>query len=255
MSEIFSAMSVARTILNIMGLKAPETFAPAIPIDKTAFFADKVCLLTVDSLGSSLIKHHKEKLPFVSSKNDCSYTLKAEMPCKTAVNLLSQASGLGFDYHGVITKDQKFNAETVFDIMRKCSLNTQIVCCENSTMHILFKDKTYKQSLTDITTDEAVAELLFEVIKEKHIDFIWCHLLDFDKESHRNGPLGREAASKIAQVDFLVKKTAALCKENGYTLFLNADHGHHIVHTPFARGIHDGSSDDDLFIPFMHFTC
>jgi Uncharacterized proteins of the AP superfamily len=249
MQTIFPINSLAASICHLLGISTSlkRNGNALLPFDYTKK-PDRLCLITVDSLGLSLI--NSENTPFINGKFEKKkLVLESEKPCFTAVNFVSMASGMKYNEHKISKKNQEIHCDTFLDIMKKCALKTCLISYKNSTLLNLFaqKAKTIKENY--MPQDKYTADLIFEELNRREYDFIWGHFMDLDKTGHRSGPQSEDTKKVIKDIDSNLKEIALLCKKNNYMLIINSDHGQHT--TEKGYGIHDGSHENDVYVPLI----
>ncbi len=245
-------LSLAPTICRIMGISSNSISAkPELPLKYEGINGERICLITVDAMGISSLKRHSMRIPFLNDKSIGNIMrIRSEKPCSTAVNLTSMATGKDFSAHKILKKNQKITCSTFIDIMSRCGLSTAAVSYRESTLLSIIANTPARIISSEYPRDDETAYLTLKEIKNRAHNFIWVHFMDFDKVGHRCGPYSSDAAKAINNIDRLTNEIYRQCTDNGYTLIINADHGQHGTDGDLY-GVHDGSSDEDLFTPFI----
>jgi len=250
MKKSFPITAFASSINKLYGISPLNRREAYLPFDYWKK-PDRVCLITIDALGVSLIEKLYESLPFIFSEyTKTDFVLESEKPCTTAVNFVSMSTGLTFCEHKITSKEQYFEKETFLDIMRKCAVKTSLISYKESSMLKLFGAKANHVKENLFPQDKYTAELLSEEIRSKNSDFIWSHFMDIDKIGHRSGVESEDIKKALINTDSMIGDISKLCKQNNYTLIINADHGQHISN---GYGVHDGSHADDMYVPIIVF--
>lgn len=247
MNITFKISSLAPSICRLMGISALSGTNELLPFDYSKR-PDRLCLITVDSLGVPHI--NSGNMPFVSEKFDAKKIVAmSELPCFTAVNIASMASGLGYDKHNVLKKGQELNCNTFLDIMKRCALKIGLISYKDSTLLNLLGSRATNLIENYVPQDVYTKDLLIEQLNKRYYDFIWVHFMDIDKTSHRSSPQSEDTKKALRNIDNMLKEIAVICNKNNYMLIINADHGQHAGENGY--GVHDGSHCDDLYVPVI----
>ncbi|MDP6777147.1 MAG: alkaline phosphatase family protein, partial [Candidatus Latescibacteria bacterium] len=79
------------------------------------------------------------------------------------------------------------------------------------------------------------------------------HLIEIDEAGHAFGPRSAEVLRAAAETDRRLADLLALLADSGYSVLVTADHGMHEIaqNEKGERGTHDGSVEDDLWVPLV----
>jgi predicted AlkP superfamily pyrophosphatase or phosphodiesterase len=255
-TDVFPMSSLAPTISALLGIRAPASSQghPLVEVVRTLDRGQRLCLIVVDSLGTALWNFHRTLMPCFSAlaKTHC-ITLRAETPPLTSVNAATMMTGASPADHGVMNRKDKVNAETILHVMAQCSLSVALVGREKPSLRALFGQPSSFTAAYSKGPDARILECAAESMKVRRPDFLWVFFTDFDEISHTHGPYSEEAEEALAGTDSLLSELMGLLERYYYSTLIVADHGQHENpdHDAPLKGIHDGTTIDDFFVPLV----
>jgi len=247
---------LAPAICSALGIRKPSlsVMEPLDDVAERVGRAYRICLIVIDGLGNRQFDFHGQVMPYLSSiRDDRCTVLRAESPPRTSSNVASILTGAPVSVHGVKSKSNDLNCESLFDVMSKCAMTTSIVARDKSSLRCLFAQRAGEVVKLSEGDDRAVLRRAERVIQDVRPHFMWIHLSDLDSMSHTAGPESAEAARALMQIDRAASELAPLLDRHSYATVVTADHGSHAV--PDGKGgmtaAHDGSDESDFLVPLL----
>jgi len=250
----YSMRSMAPTLCWLLGISPPAGALPLREVTGALGRCERLALVVIDSLGLAQLKAHSSAAPFLAGCLSCgSMTLFAESPPYTPVNVATMMTGAPFELHGVRKKGDPLRQESIFDLMARCAVKAVIVAEKESVpAHLFPRFVHYPRALLPLPDQNVMLGAMDEV-RLGRPDFLWIYYTGFDRACHRHGPAGEDAARSLALIDRGLSDLHPLLRRAGYGIVITADHGHHEVvnGAQGMKGVHDGTSGDDLQVPLM----
>ncbi len=175
-------------------------------------------------------------------------------PPKTPVAFASMATGLSPANHGIRSKEETLDSETVFDVLGDEDMRTCVGGRLSGSPAHLFGDSCDYPAIAHSNRDEEVLELTLEAIETRNPAFTMVQFLDIDKASHKYGPFGDNARKAVRDTDMRLGALVRVLGQIGGAVIVLADHGQHerrVIEDgkKVLKGTHDGSCELDYMIP------
>lgn len=248
-------MDVAPTVSQVLGLPAPgDAKGTAIPmIVDDLDGVERVAVLAPDAFGWYAWMLWQGEMPFLRSLHaDHSLILRAVMPSITPVNFSAMVTGTDLEGHGVRSKEQEFQCETLFDVVRRAGGQSAAIGLEGYTGSKLLARYADLDGTTEPGTDDVIADKVSEIASRARPDFVIAQLGRVDDVFHAFGPSSSEVVPMLRQTDARLERLARHLKPLGYGVIILADHGQHdIVDDPSTtlKGGHGTDRDEDRLVP------
>ncbi|MGC9349849.1 MAG: alkaline phosphatase family protein [Anaerolineae bacterium] len=255
MVETYSMMDVAPTVSAVLDLDPPADVVgrPIPEIVKDLAGADRVALLAPDAFGWYAWTLWQEEMPYLRSLHaQHSLILRSVMPSITPVNFSTMVTGTDLAGHGVRTYDHDFQAETLFDVVRRSGGQSAAVGFEGYTGSKLLARFADIDGTTEPGSDDNIVEKVVEIASVARPAFLIAQLGRVDDVFHAYGPSSPEVVPMLRETDARLKKLATHLKPLGYGVVILADHGQHdIVDDPTTehKGGHGQDRDEDRLVP------
>ena len=252
--------SIAPTAAEVLDIPVPSG-AKATPIAEvldTIPSVRRLAIVVLDAFGSSLWRRLEAVVPTVNRlaglhhKEICSVR-----PCLTFACISSVLTGVSPASHGVTERDHLVRAarsgrlESLFDTAKAAGCRTMLAA-HRKGVEGLPLDRIADASI--IVEKDADAELYNQIpgmLRKQVPEFVFVHLIDIDEAAHRWGPCSTQVREAAAETDRRLNGLLAAFGEAGHAIMLFADHGIHAVQDGQRLATHDGSVEEDLFIPLF----
>jgi len=246
--------SVAPTVSAILNVPAPaQASGPAIPeIASDLANCERVAVLATDALGASAFARWREEMPFLNSLYvRRSLLIRSVMPTITPVNFATMVSGAVPSVHGVKAREDDFQCETLFDVLRAHGGRSAGIGRTGYTgAELLARYADIEGRGAKEDKDVAVETLTLGIAREKVPTFLIAQLGITDDIFHQFGPSSLEVVPTLRETDDRVGRMVKALSETGYGIILLADHGQHDVQKEDkAGGTHGTDSDEDSLVP------
>ncbi|MGC9521272.1 MAG: alkaline phosphatase family protein [Anaerolineae bacterium] len=255
MVNIRSMMDVAPTVSQVLGLPAPrDAKGRAISeIVRDLDGVERVAILAPDAFGWFAWTLWQGEMLFLRSLHaDHSLILRAVMPSITPVNFSAMVTGTDLEGHGVRSKEQDFQCETLFDVVRRAGGRSAAIGLEGYTGSKLLARYADIDGTTELGTDDVIADKVIEIAGQACPDFVIAQLGRVDDVFHAFGPSSPEVVPMLRETDARLERMARHLKPLGYGVIILADHGQHdIVDDPSTtlKGGHGMDRDEDRLVP------
>jgi Type I phosphodiesterase / nucleotide pyrophosphatase len=250
----YPMQAVAPTLSAVLALPVPEAAeAPAIGrVVEGIAGVSRVAVLGIDALGLAIHRRWAARMPVLNSLMDHRFVaLRAILPSKTPVNFACMVTGANLDRHGVRTRDDAFQCETLFDVIRAAGKTSAGFGRRGYTGNELLGQFADLSAEGRAETDDEVAVILDETVNSVQPDFLIVQFGLTDDAFHSRGPYSPEAGDAAARADDWLAARLATLRAKEYGVLVLADHGQHPVEREHGTtgGTHGTDSDHDCLVP------
>lgn len=212
---------------------------------------ERVAVLAPDALGDAIFQRWREEMPFLDALHRRhSLRLRAVMPTITPVNFATMVSGTDLEGHGVRTREQAFQCETLFDVVRSAGGRSAGVGRKGYTGSELLARCADIPGTAMERKDAEVADLVIRIAEADRPLFLIAQLGGTDDVFHRFGPSSPEVVPMLREMDGHLKRLVGHLSGAGYGVIVLADHGQHDVREgDRTSGSHGTDSEEDRLVP------
>ena len=251
----FSMTDVAPTVSTILGLPTPAQATGSVISSVVDDLADRerVALLAPDALGDFAWQQWQDSMPYLKSLHaERSIILRSIMPSVTPVNFACMVTGADLSVHGVRAKEQTFQCETLFDVIRSAGGKSAGVGLTGYTGDQLLGRHADFWGNAGEGSDDDVASKVIEVVDRDAPQFVIAQLGRVDDAFHKYGPSSPSVVPTLSGTDARLERLVTHLKPMGYGVIILSDHGQHDL--PEAtqggkRGGHGTDSPEDCRVP------
>ena len=248
-TPIYPLTNVAPTIAAILDIPAParSTGEPLEEVVGDLGGCERVAVLAPDALGMHPWGLWKEKLPYLTSlMNRRHVVLRAVMPTITPVNFATMVTGGDQSVHGIHTKSDDFQCETIFEGLEANGMRGAAIGQDGCSMADLIGRWAQISMIASRYDDDMIVEMLLEAAADKTPEFIITQLVTTDDIFHEFMPSSPEVVPYLIETDARLNRLAEPLIELGYGIIILADHGQH---DGDGRGTHGTDADEDALVP------
>ncbi len=255
MTMIYSMMDVAPTVSAVLGLPVPgQARGEAISqVASDLAGRARMAVLAPDAFGWFAWTLWQGEMPYLMSLHaERSLILRSVMPSITPVNFSAMVTGTDLEGHGVPTKEDDFQCETLFDVVRRAGGQSAAVGLEGYTGSRLLARYADIDGTTPPGGDDLVADKVIEIAQAQAPAFLIAQLGRVDDVFHQLGPSSPEVVPMLRETDGRLQRLCGALKDEGYGVIILADHGQHdIVDDPSTtmKGGHGQDRDEDRLVP------
>lgn len=166
---------------------------------------------------------------------------------KHRLSVVSLATGLLPEKHGVRTKEAMIKHQTILDACRKHGMKTATAAHVTSSITALLSEKADAKA---VCLDDKEIHLKAKSIIEKGQPRLFItHFLDVDNAGHKNGPFSQQVLKAIKRVNDYVNDILNKADETfeNYVALILTDHGMHCKLR--SGGSHDTLLKEDMLVP------
>lgn len=253
--SVYSMTSVAPTVSAVLGIPAPSGAIgkPIEAIVSALSHRDRVAIVAPDALGMFAWNLWKQEMPFLNSLHARhSIVLKSVLPSITPVNFACMVTGTDRDGHGIHSFRHDFACQTIFDVIRETGGTSAGVGFDGYTGSELLGRFADIRGNVPHGSDDAIAERVIAIARERSPQFIIAQLGRVDDVFHEHGPSSPEVAPMLRETDAYIRRIVEKIQPLGYGVIILSDHGQHDVIDPLPeqhKGNHGGESDEDCLVP------
>ena len=255
MTTIYSMMDVAPTVSAVLAMPAPAQ-AQGTPIPEVVRDlggARRMAVLAPDAFGWFAWTLWQAEMPFLKSLHaEHSLILRSVMPSITPVNFSTMVTGTDLEGHGVPTKEDGFQCETLFDVVRRAGGRSAAVGLEGYTGSSLLARHADIDGTTARGSDDLIADRVIEIVGTEAPAFLIAQLGRVDDVFHQFGPSSPDVVPMLRDTDARLQRLCDALKAQDYGVIILADHGQHdIVDDPLTslKGGHGQDRDQDRLVP------
>lgn len=249
--------SVAATILELLGVKAPESFADknSDVIDFARRYgsrADKAVIYNPDAVAWWIFEKYESKFSDAKGMSDLTTRLRSVMPSVTPVCFASMYSGVMPEIHGIQKYEKPvLKVDTVFDVLAAAGKKVAIVSTAGDSISKIFLERNIEYYI--LPTVSRVNHKAMQLIKKDCYDLIVIYNGNYDSCMHAKGPEGRKSLRALDRnLDFYCSMIDQIEKYCTGTTFYGfcPDHGCHLIDG--NRGSHGLEMDEDMFVVHLY---
>lgn len=242
MSYIYNSVAMsrsARTILDLVGVEAPQAASPAIGyvenvIKKAAGETiDHAVIYNADAVAMYMIQKYTELFVPVFENTCVSVPVLSTVSSCTPVAHASMYTGLEPSGHGIKTYVRpQLTVETAYDALIAAGRHPAIVCMTDSTFSHIFAGRE-SCPIFEEKDNEGCLRRAEELISCGKYDFISIHTFEYDDAGHKYGPESPQALDAVRREAEGFGKVCEMIRKywNGKTVLTAymPDHGQHTM--------------------------
>jgi predicted AlkP superfamily pyrophosphatase or phosphodiesterase len=248
-------IDVAPTISQISGIRVPAqaTGEPIPEICRCFPNALKVAVIAPDALGEFTFRRWEAEMPYLSQLHSQRHlVLESVMPSITPVNFATIVTGNDPSVHRISTLHDTFRCETLFDGVREAGGTSAGIGLTGYTGSLLLGRHADINGDAGDGTDDAVADWVLNIAREKSPRFIIAQLGRVDDVLHQFGPSSEKIIPMLRETDARIQRIVTALKKLDYAILILSDHGQHDV-TPEENhgkcGTHGHDLPEDRLVP------
>ena len=252
----YSLTRMIAGITNIMGVEAPRSAEPSIPLAE-AFAekalegrkADRVLIYNPDCIGLWHYQKYTDLFIPVLLETQLTLPMAAVMPSVTPVCFGSMYTGAAPRVHGILQYEKRIiRTDSFFDALPRAGKKAALAAVKNSSMAVIFGERPVDYYIGSY--DDEVNETALRLIREDRHDVITVYNQEYDDLIHKTSPESEEALSALRHhVQTFARLAAAVrkCWKDHDTMIVFApDHGNH--YEPDGHGNHGEYCEEDINI-------
>jgi predicted AlkP superfamily pyrophosphatase or phosphodiesterase len=251
-NDEYAMIDIAPTVSAVLNLPAPAQ-SWGVPIQEIVTdlnHEDRIALIVPDALGLFAWNLWHDQMPCLQSlHNRHSIVLRSVMPSITPVNFSAMVTGNDVSGHGVLTFEDSFACETLFDVVRRTGGKSAGVGLDGYTGSELlgrFADIWGNAGKGD---DANIEEKILEIVDLHQPEFIIAQLGKVDDVFHQYGPSSPLVVPMLKDLDGRLDRLVSYLNSHAYGVIILSDHGQHDVDEEDLRGTHGTDSDIDCLVP------
>lgn len=248
-TPIYPMTNVAPTIAAILDIPVPaqSTGEPLEEVVGDLSGCERVAVLVPDALGMHPWGLWKEKLPYLTSLMKRQHViLRSVMPTITPVNFATMVTGGDQSVHGIHTKSDDFQCDTIFESLEAAGMRGAAIGQDGCSMADLIARWAQIKMIAPRYDDDTIVEMLLETAADETPDFIITQLVTTDDIFHKFMPSSPEVVPYLIDTDARLNCLAESLVEMDYGIIILADHGQH---DSDGRGTHGTDADEDALVP------
>jgi arylsulfatase A-like enzyme len=248
----YSMIDIAPTVSSILGLPVPGQSRgnPIQEIVTDLKHEGRIALVVPDALGLFAWNFWHDEMPYLHSLHDRhSIVLRSVMPSITPVNFSTMLTGTDLSGHGVLTFEDSFHCETLFDVVRNAGWKSAGVGLNGYTGSELlgrFADIWGNAGNGD---DADIEKKIIEIVDLHEPEFLIAQLGKVDDVFHQYGPSSAQVLPMLRDLDGRLQRLVDFLKLHGYGVIILSDHGQHDADEEDLKGTHGTDSDIDCLVP------
>lgn len=267
MADEYDLRSIAPTVSDILGVPVPSgsESGPIGRVTSDLRGADRLALIVLDGLGSVVWEHAKAELPVLSTLAELHHMeIQSVLPSMTYICLSTMVTGVSPETHGIadlesmVAATQSSSLDTVFDSVRGTGQKTLLAVHERDVKGVPVARFADRVVLAKEPNDDEIYSQVPVEAERYRPSFLFVHLLDIDEAGHRYGPYSEKVKQSARVMNGRLGDLLLRLAGWGYAVILVADHGMHEApegeEGRGQKGIHDGSVEEDLAVPFIWAT-
>jgi predicted AlkP superfamily pyrophosphatase or phosphodiesterase len=251
-NDEYSMIDIAPTVSALLNLPLANQ-SEGNPIQEIVLdlkHAGRIALVVPDALGLYAWNLWHAEMPYLQSLHDLhSIVLRSVMPSITPVNFSAMVTGTDLSGHGVLTFEDSFACETLFDVVRNAGWTSAGVGLDGYTGSELlgrFADIWGNAGNGD---DADIEEKILEIVDLRKPEFIIAQLGKVDDVFHQYGPSSPQVVPMLRDLDERLHRLVDYLKLHGYGVIILSDHGQHDADEEDLKGTHGTDSDIDCLVP------
>jgi predicted AlkP superfamily pyrophosphatase or phosphodiesterase len=250
---------VAPTAAQVLGLPRPrEAQGEALEqVVGDLRGLQRLAIVILDGLGMATWRAAHDRTPVLNRlAGGHLVELRSVRPPVTPVCLATIGTGAAPETHGVREREDPFQAETVFEVVREAGRTSGVAggaACSATRVLGRWSDVTRRLGGKDGDRDDLILAASLRIVAEDRPDLFFTQFVALDSASHKHGPFTPQAAEAAERLDARFGRLLAGLREGGYGILALADHGQHPIDPPRSgkRGWHDGSVEEDMVVPLV----
>jgi len=257
MAAAVDMRAVAPTVSQLSNLRSPSSseVPPLREIVADMGAPEALAVVVFDGFGSEALKLLGPSCPIFRSIYALHHRdIFAVRPPKTPVNFATMVTGASPSVHGVTSKTDELELETVFRVFSEAGMSTCVAGRRSGSPAHLFSRFAGCTAIAPSNTDSEVLELAVKRLKDNSPTFTLVQFLDIDETGHRSGPFSDEASKAVRRTDRRLGRLMRALSSLQAGIIVLADHGQHEVRVEEGgeetiRGKHDGTRPEDFSVP------
>jgi len=254
-SKQYSVVDIAPTVSAILNLPPPAQATGSVisEIAQDLSTYKRIIVLAPDALGVFAWQKWQNEMLFLKSLHaKHSIILCSIMPSVTPVNFAAIVTGADLSAHGVHDKTDKFECETLFDVVRKAGGKSAGVGLEGYTGYELLGRHADIQGSGGNRSDAGVEEKIIEIVDHDTPQFLIAQFGKVDDIFHRYGPSSPLVVPMLKETDARLQRLTKHLKHLNYGVIIVSDHGQHDVINARKgenKGAHGTDMSEDCLVP------
>ena len=259
----YDLRAVAPTVARILNVPVPagaET-GPIPKVLETLPSAERVAVVLIDGFGCALWDYVADLVGGINRLAGMNrMDIQSVRPSFTHICITTMLTGVSPETHGVSGLDDMVRVsgipqiDTLFDRVRSTARKTLLAVHRKGVVGLPLDRFADFMIVAEKQEDVEIFGRTPDLIRAERPTFAFVHLVDIDEAAHAYGPYAPQVRLAAADLDRRLCALLRCFAECGYAVVALADHGMHALEKPDCEGhlgAHDGSSEEDMRIPFL----